>query len=55
MILSPDWKPVATAEIQFAGSRAFTRKMLPLFLPGSNPEDVNRIFPRYRIPEERSA
>jgi hypothetical protein len=46
-VLTEDWTPVATAEVQFAGSRAFTKVMLPRFLPGADPAAVRRVFPRY--------
>ncbi len=46
-IVTEDWLPVATAEVQFAGSRAFTKVMLPRFLPGADPAAVRRVFPRY--------
>lgn len=47
VIVTADWTPVATAEVQFAGSRAFTKVMLPRFLPGADPAAVRRVFPRY--------
>lgn len=46
-IVTEDWLPVATAEVQFAGSRAFTKVMLPRFLPGEDPAAVRRVFPAY--------
>lgn len=46
-IVTEDWQPVAAAEVQFAGSRAFTKVMLPRFLPGADPAAVRRVFPRY--------
>jgi hypothetical protein len=46
-IVTPDWRPVATSEVQFAGSRAFTKVMLPRFLPGGDVAAVHRAFPRY--------
>jgi hypothetical protein len=55
LVVGPDWSPVAAAEVQFAGSRAFTKTMLPLFLPGSDPTALGRVFPRYRVGEGRSA
>ena len=55
LVVGPDWSPVAAAEVQFAGSRAFTKTMLPLFLPGSDPTSLGRVFPRYRGSEGRSA
>jgi hypothetical protein len=41
---------VATAEVQFAGSRAFTKVMLPKFLPDEDPAGLHRAFPRYAAP-----
>jgi len=55
LVVGPDWSPVAAAEIQFAGSRAFTKTMLPHFLPGNDPTIVGRVFPRYRETERGSA
>jgi hypothetical protein len=53
-IVTSDWTPVGTADVQFAGSRAFTRVMLPQFLPGGNPAALRRLFPRYAAPPEAS-
>jgi len=47
VIVTPEWTPVATAEVQFAGSRAFTKVMLPGFAPGEDPAALGRVFPRY--------
>jgi hypothetical protein len=49
-IVTPDWHPVATSEVQFAGSRAFTKVMLPRFLPGADPAAVRRVFPGHSDP-----
>lgn len=46
-VVTQEWNPVATAEVQFAGSRAFTRMMLPGFLPDRDPDALRRVFPRY--------
>lgn len=46
-VVTLDWTPVATAEVQFAGSRAFTKVMLPGFLPSQDPTPLQRAFPRY--------
>ena len=57
-VVTPDWRPVATTEVQFAGSRAFTKVMLPKFLPG-HATAVERVFPRYKatqnVPEPTPA
>jgi len=53
-IVTPDWHPVASVEVQFAGSRAFTKVMLPRFLPGDDPTAVRRVFPGYADPREAS-
>jgi hypothetical protein len=55
LVVGPNWSPVAAAVVQFAGSRAFTKTMLPLFLPGDDPASLGRVFPRYRRSEDRSA
>ena len=46
-IVTSDWTLVATADVQFAGSRAFTRVMLPRFQTARNPAALSRVFPRY--------
>jgi hypothetical protein len=46
-VVTPDWTPVATAEVQFVGSRAFTRVMLSRFVSGNDPAALRRAFPRY--------
>ena len=46
-IVTPEWSPVATAEVQFVGSRAFTKIMLSRFLPGNDPSALRRAFPKY--------
>ena len=51
-VLTPDWRPVATCEVQFAGSRAFTKMMLPGFVPGEDRAAVRRVFPGYADPWE---
>jgi hypothetical protein len=48
MILSSDWKPVASAEVEFAGSRAFSKVMLPKFIRGEDLASLQRAFPRYK-------
>jgi hypothetical protein len=54
LIVTADWKPVAAAEVEFAGSRAFTKVMLPRFVVGRDSGSLHRAFPRYRTlwPEE---
>jgi hypothetical protein len=54
MIVTSDWKPVAAAEVEFAGSRAFSKIMLPRFVVGRDSGSLHRTFPRYRTlwPEE---
>lgn len=47
-ILTEEWQPVAAAEVQFAGSRVFTKLMLPGFLWTDDREAVRRAFPRYQ-------
>lgn len=46
-VLTPDWRPVATTEVQFAGGRAFTKLMLPRFVLGEDRAALRRVFPRY--------
>jgi hypothetical protein len=54
LILTPDWRPVAAAEVEFAGSRAFSKVMLPRFVSGTDPESLRRAFPRYYSDESSS-
>jgi hypothetical protein len=48
--VSADGTPVAVGSVRFAGSRGFTRRLIPGFLASSSPEDVRRLFPRYFTP-----
>jgi len=48
LIVTPDWQPVADAEVEFAGSRAFSKVMLPRFLAGPDLASLRRAFPRYQ-------
>ncbi len=50
MIVTADWKPVAAAEVEFAGSRAFSKIMLPRFVAvtDSDAASLRRTFPRYK-------
>jgi hypothetical protein len=48
LIVTPDWQPVAGAEVEFAGSRAFSKVMLPGFLAGPDLASLRRAFPRYQ-------
>jgi hypothetical protein len=45
VIVTPEWEPVASAEVQFVGSRAFSMMMLPRFLPMNDPLAIRRAFP----------
>jgi hypothetical protein len=48
LIVAPDWQPVAAAEVEFAGSRAFSKVMLPRFVTGGDSGSLQRAFPRYK-------
>jgi hypothetical protein len=48
VIVTADWQPVAAAEVEFAGSRAFSKVMLPRFVAGRDAESLGRAFPRYK-------
>ena len=50
MILTPDWRPVASAEVEFAGSRAFSKVMLPRFIArtAADAASLRRTFPRHK-------
>jgi len=45
MTLTPDWQPVASAEVEFAGSRAFSKVMLPKFIVDADPSSLRHAFP----------
>ncbi len=45
LVVSPEWEPVASAEVQFVGSRAFSKLMLPRFLSMNDPQAIRRAFP----------
>jgi hypothetical protein len=46
-LLTPDWEPVAVVDVQFAGSRAFTKLMLPGFVIDEDVDGLRRAFPLY--------
>jgi hypothetical protein len=50
MIVTADWQPVAAAEVEFAGSRAFSKVMLPRFVASTEADAaaLRQTFPRYR-------
>ncbi len=50
LIVTPDWHPVASAEVEFAGSRAFSKIMLPRFIAGASSDaaSLRRTFPRHK-------
>lgn len=48
LIVAADWRPVAAAEVEFAGSRAFSKVMLPRFVVGRDAGSLGRAFPRYK-------
>jgi hypothetical protein len=50
LIVTQDWQPVAAAEVEFAGSRAFSKVMLPRFVAGTDAEAgaLQKTFPRYQ-------
>ncbi|MBP1779523.1 MAG: hypothetical protein H6Q86_5534 [candidate division NC10 bacterium] len=50
LIVGLDWQPVAAAEVEFAGSRAFSKVMLPRFIAGTDADaaSLRRTFPRYQ-------
>ena len=47
-LLGPDGTLLASAEVRFAGSRAYTRRLLEPFLATTPPETLARWFPRAR-------
>ncbi len=49
-VVTPDWRPVAAAAVQFVGSPGFTRLMLPRFLRLDDAGAVARAFPRAQTP-----
>jgi hypothetical protein len=48
-IVTADWRPVAAAEVEFAGSRAFSKVMLERFVAHTEADaaSLRRAFPRY--------
>lgn len=50
LIVTTDWQPVAAAEVEFAGSRAFSKVMLPRFVAGTDAEAaaLRKTFPRHQ-------
>lgn len=48
LIVTEDWRPVAAADVEFAGSRAFSKFMLSRFVVGRDAESFGRAFPRYK-------
>jgi hypothetical protein len=48
LIVTTDWQPVAAAEVEFAGSRAFSKVMLSRFVVGRDAGSLGRAFPRYK-------
>ena len=48
LIVGLDWQPAAAAEVEFAGSRAFSKVMLPRFIVDRDAMALQRAFPRYK-------
>jgi len=48
VLVRPDGTLLATADVQFAGSRAYTRRLLQPFLEVTPAEDLFRLFPSAR-------
>lgn len=50
MIVTQDWQPVAGTEVEFAGSRAFSKVMLPRFVAATDADAaaLQKTFPRYQ-------
>ena len=48
VVLGPDERLLATAEVRFAGSRAYTRRLVEPFLATTPPETLARWFPSAR-------
>jgi hypothetical protein len=48
LIVTQDWQPLASAEVEFAGSKAFSKVMLPKFIKGEDLASLQRAFPRYK-------
>ena len=47
-LLTPDGVPLAACEVRFAGSAAYTRRLLQPFLETTDPEILFRLFPNAR-------
>jgi hypothetical protein len=48
-IVTREWQPVAAADVEFAGSRAFSKGMLERFVAATEEDaaSLRRAFPRY--------
>jgi len=47
VLVTEDWRPVAAADVQFSGSRAFTKTMLSRFVLDDGGKSLRAAFPRY--------
>ena len=45
--VSTDGQLVAVGSVRFAGTRGFTKRLIPGFLAASRPEEVRRLFPQF--------
>jgi hypothetical protein len=48
LLLAADETLLAAADVRFAGSRAYTRRLVPAFLETTDPETLVRLFPSAR-------
>jgi len=54
-LLTPDGVPLAACEVRFAGSAAYTRRLLQPFLETTDPEILFRLFPNARAFGQRES
>lgn len=46
-LMDPAWNVLATAEVEFAASRAYAKLLLPAFATAADQEALRRVFPKY--------
>jgi len=54
-LLADDGRPLAVAEVRFAGSVAYTKRLIQPFLETTSAESFFRLFPRARNLAARGA
>ena len=47
VLMDPAWNVLATAEVEFAASRAYAKLLMPAFATAADREALRRVFPKY--------